>query len=243
MPCPPWVAGATVGARGANDPHQGGQPDWGHNTTPLRPAGNSPATAAESTRTRSGGGVPFPVFLPGVTSKHRGHRGQTRKTRVTRCRHWGFLSPVGTGDKAQSTGDTGDNLMRGSAQRCGACVDSRPGGAAGAFGPGCRGLRRWGVCAPSLGCRRPVHIPPKVGEYPGGSVHYDAPQLPTHRTGFQLPAWEKARKDPHRGASPWDSSAKGSPATAAHRRPRSPGRAMPSRGSNAAQVFTAGVNR
>ena len=61
-----------------------------------------------------------PLFLRGVTSIYRRHRRQTGKSGVNRCHHWIFFVSYRTGDKAKTTGDTGDNPIHHSARRCGA---------------------------------------------------------------------------------------------------------------------------
>ena len=98
---------ATARPPAANDPHQVEGASQGHNTTPHGKAENLHATAAKCTRTRAGGEVPFPVFLPGVALIYREHREQTSKTHVTRFRHWLFLFPVAPGTNANRPGTPG----------------------------------------------------------------------------------------------------------------------------------------
>lgn len=101
------LAGATVRALAANDPYQakGSQP--GHNTHPHVPAGNSPATAAERTSGTPPPEAPFAALLRGVTSKHRGHRGQLAETGLSPCPDSLFLSPVRPGTSPRTPGTPG----------------------------------------------------------------------------------------------------------------------------------------
>ena len=227
---PPRPAGSTVRARGANHPHQGGQLGRGYNTTPLRPAGNSPATAAESTRTGQGRGVPFPGFLPVVVSKCREHREQTRKTHVTRCHHWIFLFPEVPGTNPKTPGTPGTNDSGAVRPSAALCWPGLPAVVAGVFAVG------------RSGGRSPRHIPPKVGEYPAGSVHYGLPRLPTHRAGCQLPAREQARKDPHRGLALGIPARKVAPPPPPIGGPACPAGRRPLARSKPCQAFTAGMN-
>ena len=169
-------------------------------TCPLPPPkAPAPGKAGECLSPFSFGGYPETPGTPGTNPKNARNP----------LSSLGFSVPGGTGNKRKSTGNTGNNLMQGSAKRCGDCVAGRSGGAAGALWPFRRGFAAWVFVPPCLGADRLVHIPPKVGE---------------------------------QGASPWDSSAKGSSAIAAHRRPRLPGRASPTGQVKAGQAFTSGVN-
>ena len=52
-------------------------------------------------------GAPFAALLRGVTSKHRGHRGQLAETGLSPCPDSFFLSPVGPGTSPRTPGTPG----------------------------------------------------------------------------------------------------------------------------------------
>ncbi len=176
-------AGATVRARAANDPHQveDSQPGAQH---------NPPRTAPQLARHRRRKhphqvrpGSTFSRFPSGGYPKTPGTPGTNRKSTRNPLSPLGFSVPGGHREQGQRHREHREQLDAGKCaavrRLCGRSLGwscFRPWG----WSPG---RRRCGALGGRSGVAQAVHIPPKVGEYPGGSVHYAAPQLPTHRTG------------------------------------------------------------
>lgn len=92
-------------------------------------------------------GSTFARFPSGCHPDLPGTPGTNRQNACNPLSSLVFSVPGRTGNKHKPTGNTGNNLMQGSAQRCGACVVSRSGAAVAALGKGCRGGAR---CSESL---------------------------------------------------------------------------------------------